>query len=114
MLFNFFAIVSHAPLFLLLPTGKLFHISKRNLVSASDQVGQGFSLTGPPVRMFFLVLMEDEGEDDVLQRDVAGVNCRAFGTASSAWCHHEISKVLVQELRELMRPEELLIGTSTY
>ena len=38
MLFNFFAMVSHAPLFLLLLIGKLsLHISKRNLVSASDQ-----------------------------------------------------------------------------
>lgn len=78
-------LASHTPLFLLLLIGKLsFHISKRNLVSASDQLGHRFQLTDPLVGLFsllLLVLVEDAGEDaeeDVLRRDVAGINCRVF------------------------------------
>ena len=82
MLFNFFAMVSHAPLFLLLLIGKLsLHISKRNLVSVSGQLGHRFRLTDPLVGLFSLlspVLVQDAAKDDVLQRDVAGINCRAF------------------------------------
>ena len=107
--------VSHAPLFLLLLIGKLsLHISKRNLVSASDQLGHRFRLTGPSVGLFSLlspVLVEDAAEGDVLRRDVAGINCRAF-VLKSGYCGfcippHEIGKVLAEELRDLMRPEEL-------
>ena len=62
--------------------GKLsLHISKRNLVSASDQLGHRFRLTDPSVGLFSLpspVLVEDAAKDDVLRRDVAGINCRAF------------------------------------
>ena len=69
---NFFAMVSHAPLFLLLLIGKLsLHISKINLVSASDQLGHRFRLTYPSVGLFSLlswVLVEDAAEDDVLRR----------------------------------------------
>ena len=69
---NFFAMVSHAPLFLLLLIGKLsLHISKRNLVSASGQLGHRFRLTYPSVELFSLlsrVLVEDAAEDDVLRR----------------------------------------------
>ena len=61
-----------------------FEISKRNLVSASDQLGHRFRLTDPSAGLFSLlspVLMKDVGkdaEDDVLRRDAAGINCRAF------------------------------------
>lgn len=82
MLFNFFAMVSHAPLFLFLLIGKLsLHISKRNLVSASDQLGHRFRLTDPSVGLFSLLLpllVEDAGVDDVLRRDAADINCTAF------------------------------------
>ena len=33
--------------------------------------------------------------------------CSKAGTAGSAYRHHEIDKVLAEELRDLMRPEEL-------
>lgn len=105
-------LASHTPLFLLLLIGKLsFHISKRNLVSASDQLGHRFQLTDPLVGLFLLlllVLVEDAGEDaeeDVLRRDVAGINCRVF-VLKSGYCR-EISKVLAEEMRDLIRPEEL-------
>ena len=81
--------VSQAPLFLLLLIGKLsLYISKRNLVSASEQLGHQFRLTDPSVGLFSLlspVLVEDPGEDaedDVLWRDAAGINCRAFALKS--------------------------------
>ena len=82
ILLNFLEMVSHVPLFLLLLIGKLsLHIYKRNLVSVSDQLGHRFRLTDPSVRLFSLLslaLVEDAGEDDVLRRDVAGINCTAF------------------------------------
>ena len=83
------AMVSHAPLFLLLLIGKLsLHISRRNLVSASDQLGHRFRLTDPSVGLFSLllpVLVEDAAEGDVLRRDVAGINCRVF-VLKSGYC----------------------------
>ena len=51
---------------------------KKNIVSASDQLGQGFKSRGPPVKLFLPVLMEDGSEDtkdDVLWRDVTSINC---------------------------------------
>ena len=46
----------------------------------------------------------------MLRRDVAGINCRAF-VLKSRYCGFcipppEIGKVLAEELRDLMRPEE--------
>ena len=60
--------------------------------------------------------MEDavsDAEDDVLRRDAAGLNCSLEHLCSkaraggSACRYREVSKVLTEELRDLMRPEEL-------
>ena len=115
MLLNVLAMVSHAPLFLLLLKGKLsLHISKRNLVSTSDRIGHRFRSIDASVGLFSLlspVLVEDAGEDDLLRRDVTGINvehlCSKAGTAGSAYHHHEIARVLAEELIDLLRPEEM-------
>ena len=56
----------------------------------------------------------------MLRRDAAGLNCSLEHLCSkaraggSACRHREVSKVLAEELRDLMRPEELLIGKEKY
>ena len=81
MLCHFFAMMSHAALFLLPLIGKLsLHICKRKFVSASDQLEHRFRLTGPLVGLLSLL-------SPVHWRDAAGINYRAivFKTHENKW-----------------------------
>ena len=90
MPFSSFAMASHAPLFLRLLIGLIgkfsLHISRRNLVSASDQFGHRFLIADPSLGLFSLLLLaleedagEGPGEGDVPSEDAAGINCRVAG-----------------------------------